>query len=200
MSCVVGIVEKSEIILCADSIAFDDDGAAEVRRDPKVFETKPFVIGCVESPRMAQLLRYSLTMARPKRGQYPFEFMATTFVDAVRRCFRDGGFARKENESERGGCFLVGFAGRLFRVDDDFGLAESAQSFDAIGAGGPAALSALHAQEAVLLNARRAKRPMQYAARDRALDALGAAERTTNTVRRPFICVALARKPAPAKS
>ncbi|MFE2420722.1 hypothetical protein [Streptomyces hokutonensis] len=45
--------------------------------------------------------------------------MATRFINAVRACLKEGGWARKDSEQEQAGVFLVGIHGRLFEVHDD---------------------------------------------------------------------------------
>jgi hypothetical protein len=62
--------------------------------------------------------------------------MATFFIDKVRTVLKDGGFATKEKEMEQGGTFLVGIRGRLFSVQSDYQIAESASRFEAVGCGG----------------------------------------------------------------
>jgi len=198
MSCVVGIADRGTVHIVGDSGCFDTEGgnAAEVRRDPKVFARNgTMIFGCVGSYRMLQLVRFSLVIPRRKRGTDVFEFMATSFIENVRKCFDVGGFSSRDKEegNEKGGCFLVGYQGRLFRVYDDFHVAETASGFDAIGVPEPA-LGALVAQEIMMANARRNKHELRYDARDRAFDALRAAEMTTNVVRKPFVCVTLPRK------
>jgi drug/metabolite transporter (DMT)-like permease len=103
--------------------------------------------------------------------------MATAFVDAVRKSFRRAGFHRRRDDGqELGGPFLVGVAGRLFIILEDFQAAMPAHPFAAVGAGSGMAMGALHALAgyADLTPAERARR------------ALTAAEACCWAVRRPF--------------
>lgn len=68
-------------------------------------------------------------------GDDAMRHMCTTFVDKLRECFKAGGFARKDGDAEKGGDFLVGFAGRLFRVCEDYQVAETAAGYEACGCG-----------------------------------------------------------------
>jgi hypothetical protein len=36
-----------------------------------------------------------------------------------------GGYAEKDKEAEKGGCFLVGVGGRLFQIESDYQVAEA---------------------------------------------------------------------------
>ncbi|MFT0175080.1 hypothetical protein ACLKMY_40585, partial [Paraburkholderia mimosarum] len=115
-----------------------------VRADPKIYRVGPFLIGFTTSFRMGQLLGHNLTVAPRPEGADVFAFMCTTFVEAVRECFARGGYARKEHERESAGTFLVGYEGRVFRIDGDYQVGENAVNFNACGSGEQAALGALH--------------------------------------------------------
>jgi hypothetical protein len=105
-------------------------------------------------------------------------FMATTSVDAVRACLKAGGWAKKDNDREEGGTFLVGVAGRLFTIEDDYQVGASADGYAAVGCGSEIALGALFA------TARTRMAPER-----RIVVALQAAERFSAGVRGPFICL-----------
>lgn len=143
MTCVVGLVEDSVVWMGADSNAGRED--TEIRTDRKIFQRDEFLIGFTSSFRMGQLLKYRLECPERLKGQDPFEFMATTFVDACRKAFSDGGYLKKNDEEEVGGQFLVGYQERLYQVHSDFQVGEFAASFHSIGSGSRYALGALSA-------------------------------------------------------
>lgn len=142
MTCIVGIAQGGKVYLGGDSAGV---GGWEVthRADLKVFKNGPMVMGFTSSFRMGQLLQHKLVV--PARSAESIEqFLAVTFVDALRECLAGGGWLAKEHVSrEDAGTFLLGYAGRLFRVCDDFQIAESLDGFDAVGCGAPYALGAL---------------------------------------------------------
>lgn len=117
----------------------------------KLWTKDEWAFGCTTSWRMNQLLRYSLVMPRPKAGQDLMEYMCTDFINAVRACFRDGGFMLKEKDREEGGTFLVGHKGRLFRVDSDFQVGEAIAEYDAVGCGECYAKGSLYSTALVML-------------------------------------------------
>jgi hypothetical protein len=59
----------------------------------------------------------------------------TDFVDAVRKCMKDGGIGRTDSSVETGGTFLVGYAGRLFKIESDYQVGEPILPYDACGCG-----------------------------------------------------------------
>lgn len=155
-----------------------------IRADEKVFTTGPYVLGFTSSFRMGQLLRYRLEPpAPPEDGMDLMRFMVTDFTDAIRECLKTGGWAKKENEREEGGVFVVGVNGRLFEVWSDYQVCARADSYAAAGSGENYILGALHATEGLGLEPEK-----------RLLTALEAAERFSTGVAGPFRIV---RSPEP---
>ena len=146
MTCIVGITKNGRVFIGADSAGVSGLDL-RIRRDEKVFKNGEFVFGCTTSFRMIQLLRYKLTVPKRYPNDDVMTFMATTFIDAVRSCLKDGGFAEKKNEAEIGGTFLVGHAGRLFKIESDYQVAEGTDGFDACGCGESYALAHLYATQ-----------------------------------------------------
>lgn len=144
-----------------------------VRADTKVFRNGPMLFGFTSSFRMGQLLRWALTVPDHDPRIDVSKYMATTFVDAVRECLKSHGFAKKTNEVEEGGTFLVAYRGRLFCIQDDYQVAEAVDRFDAVGCGHDVAKGAMFAAT-------------HLAGKERVDAALIAAERYSAGVRAPF--------------
>jgi ATP-dependent protease HslVU (ClpYQ) peptidase subunit len=184
MTAIVGLVQDGTVYIGGDS-AGSDGWRLTVRADSKVFRNGRFLFGFTTSFRMGQLIRYGLKPPKLKGaagGGRLDEFMATTFIDAIRDCLKAGGWAKKEHDREEGGTFLVGVAGQLFTVHEDYQVAKAADSFAAVGSGEEIALGALYATAHTKLSPRR-----------RVNVALRAAERFSSGVRGPFVCLALKR-------
>ena len=154
MTCIVGLVQNATVYIGGDSCAGAGvNGVFEVNvsRNEKVFPIGPekrMVLGCSTSFRMIQLLQYQLEVPAFDKTRDVMKYMVCDFVPAVRRLFREAGFAHVEHNEERGGQFLVGFAGCLFSVGSDFHVHDSAHDMEAIGAGRAYALGAFHAMRA----------------------------------------------------
>lgn len=176
MTAIAGVVHAGRVYIGGDSAGIAGYQLTS-RADAKVFRTGPFVFGFTTSFRMGQLIRWSLTVPEPE-GDLE-RFMCTTFIDRVRECLKDGGWATKNSDREEGGTFLVGTAGRLFTVESDYQVGEAADGYAAVGAGDGVALGALYATR------RSRMRPEQ-----RITTALAAAERFNAAVRGPFVCLA----------
>lgn len=173
MTCIAAVVAGNTVYMGADSAGVAGCDLT-VRADSKVFVNGDFLIGFTSSFRMGQLLRYKFKppVFRPKEKEL-YEYMVTDFVDAVRQCFKDGGYAQTDKGEEAGGCFLVGVSGRIFKIESDYQVGESINPYDATGCGLAYALGALSVTNTV--------DPME-----RVQMALGAAEAFNSAVRGPF--------------
>lgn len=175
---IVGLVADSGRVHLGGDSAGVSGLALQVRADSKVFRNGPFVFGFTTSFRMGQLLRHSLDPPRPPSRRLS-RFMATTFVDAIRECLKAGGWAARNSDREEGGTFLVGVAGRLFEIADDYQVGERVDGYAAVGCGADVAHGALYATADLGMKPRR-----------RLTVALAAAERFSAGVRGPYAFVA----------
>jgi ATP-dependent protease HslVU (ClpYQ) peptidase subunit len=143
MTIIVAVKAKDGVHMGGDSAA--TSGSSQmVRTDQKVFKVGKFLIGFTDSFRMGQLLRYSLAVPEQEEGQNDHEYMVTVFVEAVRSCLKEGGYAKTESEQEEGGTFLVGYRGNIYYIESDYQVGTVAEPYASIGAGSDIALGALH--------------------------------------------------------
>jgi ATP-dependent protease HslVU (ClpYQ) peptidase subunit len=172
MTCIVGVAHEGRVYIGGDSAGVGGYSLT-VRADRKVFRNGDFVMGFTSSFRMGQLLHHAFNPPKRHPDTDIDKFMVTDFINAVRDCLKSGGYAEKHNDAERGGVFLVGYKGRLFRIDNDYQVGEAADGFDAVGCGEEIAQGAMYANKA--------GKPEQ-----RLRMALEAAERFSAGVRGPF--------------
>lgn len=142
MTCIVGVAEGESVMIGGDSAGVSGWDLT-VRADTKVFRVGPYVMGFTTSFRMGQLLRYSFRPPEPDAWDVD-AFMATAFVNEVRQCLKDGGYARAKDGGEHGGTFLVGYKGLLYAIEDDYQIARSQDGYMAVGSGRDYALGSLH--------------------------------------------------------
>jgi ATP-dependent protease HslVU (ClpYQ) peptidase subunit len=143
MTCIVGLVENGKVYMGGDSAGVTGFNL-RIRTDPKVFLNELFLIGYTSSFRMGQLLRFKFKPPYHKPEINIDEYMMTDFIDSVRQCFKDNGYTEINNNRETAGTFLVGYKGRLFIIDSDYQVGESANYFDAVGCGEDFALGSLN--------------------------------------------------------
>ncbi|MEU1311029.1 hypothetical protein ABZ419_19365 [Streptomyces cinnamoneus] len=172
MTVIVGLVHEDQVHIGGDSAGVGGCRLT-IRKDPKVFRNGPYGMGFCGSFRMGQLLHHAFKAPKPK-GDLD-RFMTTKFVNKLRACLKEAGWARKESEQEQGGTFLVGIYGRLFIVYGDYQVAEPADGYAAVGCGNEFALGALHATATTDLTPR-----------ERLTAALAAASHHSTDVCEPF--------------
>lgn len=146
MTCIVGIKNNGNVYLGGDSAGVGGWASTE-RADKKVFVNGDFIMGFTTSFRMGQILQYAFVPPKRHPDQDVMSYMVVNFIDAVRYTLKSGGYASKESDAEIGGCFLVGYAGRLFRIDNDYQVGESLCEYEAVGCGEEYAKGALFASK-----------------------------------------------------
>lgn len=180
MTVIVGLVDNGVVYMGADSAAVGEYDLT-IRADEKAFQKGEFLIGFTTSYRMGQLLRFNLELPFHKPGIDDYEYMVTEFVEAVRQCLKEGGFAREENGNEQGGRFLVGYRGNLYAIDADYQVGRPADSFYAVGCGDQVARGSLYSSG----------RLSDADPQERVRDALRASEHCSAGVRGPFLVMSM---------
>ncbi|WP_434614550.1 hypothetical protein [Azospirillum sp. B2RO_4] len=181
MTCIVGLVDGDRVWMGGDSAGVNGLDIT-VRADTKVFRNGDSLIGFTSSFRMGQLLHYRLDVPPREHDIDLFRYMVVDFVDAVRNCLKDGGYAHRSNDVETGGTFMVGLEGRLFTVQSDYQVGEAVRGYHAIGCGSDYALGSL---------ASTIGQPPE----ERVLKALECAELFNGGVRAPFTIQSNLRRP-----
>lgn len=175
MTCIVGLVADGRVLIGGDS-AGSDGWAVRVRADSKVFRVGPYVLGFTTSFRMGQLLRYQLTVNPPDSWDVD-RFMSTTFVDAVRKTLREGGWLKTDDGREQGGTFLVAAGDRLYTINSDLQIGLDDAGYAAVGSGYLVALGSLHTTQ---------RHTTGLTAEEKVVAALDAAADIASGVRGPF--------------
>jgi len=175
MTCGLGIVEAETVLLAADS-------AAASLKNPEIYNLKTakvFKVGSygmvyTTSYRLGQILRYETEFPEPPEHDLE-RFMATAFIDSIRRSLAAAEFDRGLGEH---GSILVGVSGQLFAIGNELQVGSEDTPYAAVGDGRYVAYGALYALDG-------SGKP----ARERAEIALRAAQRFCPVVREPFVFV-----------
>jgi len=146
MTCIVGVKYNNHVYFGGDSAGVSGLDV-RVRADEKVFANGPMIFGFTSSFRMGQLLRYQTGSTHSRHDQDDYEFMCTTFINAVRKCLKEGGYSEILNSKESGGTFLVGYNSNIYTIFDDFQVAKSSDDFTSVGCGQSYALGSLKATQ-----------------------------------------------------
>ncbi len=135
MTCIVAMKDTDgSVIMAGDTMATAGYNKT-YRKDQKVFRLGEMLIGFTSSYRMGQLLRYSLKLPKHSKKMSTTEYMHTVFIEEVRETLAVGGYSHVESNIERGGTFLVAYRSRIFKVSDDFQVAEAIDNYESCGCG-----------------------------------------------------------------
>lgn len=168
MTCIVGLAHPNgHMVMAADSM-----GAHETYKvtmsNPKLMQVEKDVDGqpiCITAGyagcwRFGQLLEHQVldTLSfdgLEEGGHTPLEWMLKEFIPHLRKVLIDNGLARvSDNVSTSGnGIALMMVRDNLFEVQADFSVLEPAAGLTAIGSGYQYALGALHATQAMAIDA-----------------------------------------------
>jgi hypothetical protein len=180
MTCIVGMLHDGKVSIGADSAGVAGLDIT-IRKDPKVFKTGDFLIGCTSSFRMIELLQFSLKV-KERGDKEIYEYMCTDFINGVRKCFKKGGYIQKFSAGdEKGGSFLVGYEGRLFKIGNDFQVGESSENYDSVGCGED------YAKGSLFESTSSRNVGTSFSTEDRITRALETAEKFSGGVQGPFI-------------
>lgn len=143
MTCIVGLVHKEKVYIGGDSAGVGGYSLSN-RADEKIFHNKDFIMGFTTSFRMGQLLRFKFIPPYHKPEKSTYEYMVVDFVEEVRQCLKDGGYASNDKGEEIGGTFLVGYKGELFTIEADYQVGRQIEGYDAVGCGSEIAKGSLY--------------------------------------------------------
>jgi len=144
MTCIVGLSHEGNVYIGGDSMA-SDGYSKQATALRKVFRVGEFLIGYTSSFRMGQILQYHLEVRHQQDGETDERYMVVAFIEGVRQCLKDKGYARIDSNEERGGQFLAGYRGRIYQIDSDFQINTWMSGIAACGAGQDYALGAMFA-------------------------------------------------------
>lgn len=140
-----GVGGKKDIVyIGGDSLGASGYDITE-RVDEKVFVVHGIAYGFTSSYRMGQILRYhSEEIVSELRYVDLFAYIVTELIPMWKRIMKDHGYMTISNNNEKGGEFLVGIDGRLFKISSDFQVGESLDRYSATGCGRSYALGYLY--------------------------------------------------------
>lgn len=173
MTCIVGFIDAQKNTYLGGDSAGVSGLDITIRKDPKVFKKDKMIIGYTSSFRMGQLLRFKLKIPKQPLKIDNYEYMCSLFIDTVRKCLKDNGYAGIKNNEETIGEFIVGYKGNLYKISGDLQVGISEENYSVCGCGSYYALGSLATN--------RDPDPQQ-----KVLKALQVAEKFSGGVRRPF--------------
>ncbi len=143
MTCIVGIIDKKNIYMGADSAG---SNGYDIRTlvNKKVFISGNMIFGFTGSLRMGQLLRYSLKIPKHPTTKDDYTYLCTDFINAVIKCLEKNKYAHLKDNIIRGGTFIVGYRNKLYTVMGAFQVVQINIDYISCGSGEDYAMGALY--------------------------------------------------------
>lgn len=142
MTCIVGVVDGSEVWVGADGRASFGYYQSPVLQ-PKMVRVGQMLIGASGMPRVLQLLQCSSDL--PSLEDYsPYEYLCGPFARWLRETLKDQeSMGTEEGDACTKTHLLIALRGHLFLMDGRFAVYESERGFHACGSGLEVALGYL---------------------------------------------------------
>lgn len=134
MTCIIGLEYKGKVYMGADS-ASSNSYSINISGNPKLFRLGPFLIGFTSSWRMGQLIQHQLGDVAIQTTEDDLTYLVRCFIEPVRACLKDHGYAMVKENQETGGYFLVAFNERIYKVQDDFSVLYDVKGLQCAGSG-----------------------------------------------------------------
>ena len=149
MTCIIGYLDKKNKVSWIGGDSLGSNGYTQSTESPsKVFRNKTFknvLIGGTTTFRHLDLLKYSDSLFSEsdwyKKIEIDHEFMVTKFIPNVIKLFKNG--VINEDETKRGGNFIVATPSKLFEIQEDYSVLEPESGICAVGCGEEVAMGSL---------------------------------------------------------
>lgn len=131
MTCLVGIEHNGAVYLGADKMVSYGDRFGKLQ-ESKIIKKKGFVLASCGSCRMLNILEHLFMPSPQEKNQSDEEYMCSTFVSEMRKCFTGNGFGVSQNDWT-GGNILVAYNGKLYAIANDFSVLRKKEFTDGSG-------------------------------------------------------------------
>jgi ATP-dependent protease HslVU (ClpYQ) peptidase subunit len=119
MTCIVALKENGKIYFGADKALSDAYTMRKISYN-KIFKKGKYILGYTGSPRLGQLLEHVIELPEPPKSGANLHFIVSSFIESVRKGLKEYGFSEVDNNKEKGGIFIIGIDGEIFKVYNDF--------------------------------------------------------------------------------
>ena len=181
MTCIIGFTDKENKVSWIGADSLGSNGyTKKVETPSKVFRNDTFknvLIGGTTSFRHLDLLKYSNNLFDEidlyKNTEINHKFMVTKFIPKVVSLFKEGIIT--EEETDKGGNFIVATPGKVFEVQNDYSVLEPELGMCVVGCG-----------EEVAMGSLLTTKDLNLSPQEKIIKALEAAEQYCCGVQRPF--------------
>lgn len=154
MTCIAGAVKDGVVCIGGDAVTQRGNQRVRLSADGKVFRVGEFLIGSSGTVRCQQIIRYLFEPAPVEGVSDLTAYMVQEFIPALRQAIKEhGGEVKGESgREEMDACYLIGVRGRLFQIDDNYGVFESRTLYASVGCADQEALAAMFTVDRLIPN------------------------------------------------
>lgn len=152
MTCIIGLEVFNKVYMISDSCVSNDNNYQKLRFPQKIFKIGPAVIGCTTSVRFLEIIKngtfdgFRQSLERMSISPHLYvagNVLIDVFVPELIRNLENAGYLEINNNVSKGGTLLVGIAGELYVIYNDFCVMRSGCEYAAIGSGADIASGAM---------------------------------------------------------
>jgi ATP-dependent protease HslVU (ClpYQ) peptidase subunit len=144
MTTIAGLEHQGKIYMAADSLICSGQMMQELQ-DEKVFQRGDILFGVTGSAVLIAAVRYQFNIPKPLPAQPIREYLATTFITDLRYCLESAKCIDPDNANYFPGTILIGYCGKLYKIDESYALFAITDPYTATGSGRDYALATLEA-------------------------------------------------------
>lgn len=141
MMTIAGLEHHGKIYMAADSLICSGQMVQELELC-KIIQREGMLFGVSGSALMINALRYRLVIPA-NASEHPEQYLNTVFLDALRECFEGVKAIDSENLNGFDGTLLIGYCGKLYKIDSSYVVFAVTDAYNAIGSGRDYALAAM---------------------------------------------------------
>lgn len=139
MTTILGIQHRNGFTLAADAQTTSGDRPYIHPDLAKIVKVGPLWIAGAGNARVCDVVLNTWTPPQYTKTDTPYKYMVSKMIPSMRSAIEASGFVAKEGDTFQ---FLIGVAGTLFEIADDYTVLATSDKVYAIGSGGPYALAA----------------------------------------------------------
>ena len=139
MTTILGVQHRNGFTIAADSQTTSNDRAYIHPNLEKITKSGPLLIAGAGSGRVCDIVQNTWTPPQFTKTDTPYKYMISKLIPSMRKAVEDGGYVAKDGDTFQ---FLIGVAGQLFEIAEDYTVLSTVDKVYGLGSGGPYALAA----------------------------------------------------------
>jgi len=133
MTAIVGFVKNGNVYMAGDTLGSNGFTKSEYT-ESKVFINGDFILGYTSSFRFGEILEYNFKPPKQENGVSDKRYLVTSFIPELRKCLEENKYTAKD-QAGTSGTALLGYKGKLYKLQDDFSILEASVGYDSCGSG-----------------------------------------------------------------